>query len=87
VPSAFGERLLSETGNVEWGEPLDDLLMAQFQARLAERSIGLSPALGQLPSSPPWVTAPQLGALSAAAGFGDTGAAMPNYGVTLPAAF
>jgi hypothetical protein len=57
--------------------------MAQFQASLAMQSRGLSPALGRTPSSPPWATAPQPGALQGEAGFVDIG----NYGATLPAGF
>lgn len=80
APSAFGAQLFAntpESGNVEWGERLDDPLMAQLQSSLAVQSTGLSPTIGQMPSSPPWVTAAPPGALAFQAGFGDIGNA-PN---------
>jgi hypothetical protein len=47
--------------------------MAQLQASLAAQSTGLSPTIGQLQSSPPWVPAAPPGALALQAGFGDIG--------------
>jgi antitoxin HigA-1 len=40
VPSAFDAGLSPETGNVEWGEPLEDPLMAQLQSSLASTPVG-----------------------------------------------
>jgi hypothetical protein len=51
APSNFGARLSPETGNVEWGEPVDDPLMAQLQSNLTAQSRGSAPSLANMPTT------------------------------------